>query len=113
MVRELHGPVHRQRLYQTLCAKLVIDINISHQRQSLSRNSRAHNQLVIRKRWTLFAVRRGYAMGFKPKRPVLAIEIVEQRKCQAIDRPLEGGTLFEQIGACDDDKFGSNEPNGF
>jgi len=49
-------------------------------------------------------------MGFKPKRPVLAIEIVEQRKCQAIDRPLEGGTLFEQIGACDDDKFGSNEP---
>ena len=52
-------------------------------------------------------------MGLEPKWPVLAIEVVEQRKCQAIGRPLEGGTVFKQVGARDDNEFGSNEPSGF
>src|SRR5580704_14956720 len=52
-------------------------------------------------------------MGLEPKWPVLAIEVVEQRKCQAIGRPLEGGRVFKQVGARDDNEFGSNEPSGF
>src|SRR4029077_19792930 len=52
-------------------------------------------------------------MGLEPKWPVLAIEVVEQRKCQAIGRPLEGGTVFKQVGARDDNEFGSNKPSGF
>src|ERR1700738_1676783 len=52
-------------------------------------------------------------MSLEPKWPVLAIEVVEQPKCQASGRPLEGGTVFKQVGARDDDEFGSNEPSGF
>jgi hypothetical protein len=52
-------------------------------------------------------------MGFEPKRPVPAIEVVQQRKCQAISRYFERATLLQQIGAYDDDEFGSDEPDGF
>jgi hypothetical protein len=38
---------------------------------------------------------------------------MEQRKCQAIGWPLERSAVFEEFGARDDDKFGSNEPSGF
>src|SRR5579872_2234642 len=113
IISELRGPIHPKRLYQLLRSKIVLGINIPHERQSLSSNSRAHDQVIIRKRWTLSAVGRSYAMGFEPKRPVTAIEVVEQGKCQAIGRHLERDTLFWQIGACDDDEFGSNEPNDF
>src|SRR5436305_789587 len=69
--------------------------------------------MAFRKRRALSTVRRGYAMGFEPKWPVLPIEAVEQRKCQAIGRPLERGTVFQQVGASDHNEFGSNEPSGF
>ena len=52
-------------------------------------------------------------MGFEPKRPVLTVEVMEKRKCQAIGWAPEGATPFQQIGARDNDKFGGNEPGGF
>jgi hypothetical protein len=52
-------------------------------------------------------------MGFEPKRPVPAIEVVQQRKCQAISRYFERATPLQQIRAYDDDEFGSDEPDGF
>ena len=51
-------------------------------------------------------------MRFEPKRPVLAVEVMEQGKCQAIGRLLEGSAIFEKVGARDDDEFGGNEPSG-
>src|SRR3954470_13080837 len=113
VISELRRPIHRERLYQLLRSKVVLGVNIPHQRQPLSRDSGPHSQVAFRKRWAALAVRRGDAMGFEPKWPVLAIEVVEQRKCQAIGRPPERGAVFEQVGARDDDEFGSNEPSGF
>src|SRR3954454_9112252 len=68
---------------------------------------------MLRERRARSTVRRGDVMGVEPKRPVLTVEVMEKRKCQAIGRPFEGAPLFEQIGACDDDKFGGSEPGGF
>src|SRR5689334_23533604 len=68
---------------------------------------------MFRERRACSTVRRGDAMGFEPKRPVLTVEVMEKRKCQAIGRPLEGATLFKQAGARDDNEFGGKEPGGF
>src|SRR5215467_12536602 len=68
---------------------------------------------MFRERRARSTVRRGDAMGFEPKRPVLTVEVMEKRKCQAIGRAREEATLFQEIGVRDDDKFGGNEPGGF
>ena len=67
--------------------------------------------MIFRKRWTLFAVRRGDAMRFEPERPVLPVQVMKQRKCEAFGRLPERRAIFEKIGARNHDEFGSNEPN--
>ena len=79
----------------------------------MSHDGGLDNQVMFRERRACSTVRRGDAMCFEPKRPVLTVEVMEKRKCQAIGRAPEGATLFQQIGARDDDKFGGNEPGGF
>ena len=71
----------------------------------MSRDRRSHDQVTFRKRRAFLGVRRVDAVGFEPKRPVLAAEVMEQRKCQAIGRSLEGSAVFEQVGARDADVF--------
>jgi len=98
VVRELHWPVYRERLYQLLRPKVVLSINIPHKRQPLSRDSRTHNQVILRKRRALFAVRRGDAMGFKPKRPVLAIEVMSRGNARQSAGRLSGARFLRSSG---------------